>query len=401
MSTKPNDTALKLGPQHDSLDAEPASSLGKFLQRERREKHLSLKEIAEATCIHIETLRTLEKDDVKKLPAEVFTRGFVKLYLKQLEIDPQPILDRYMPKSSKEWSSPSENSDEEQKLFSAAALAESTPFLTPKRVLFLVIAFVAGILVFWIYQTFRSTETKSSDLQYEQVFEKYPAHDITTHDTDITTRHDKSEDSPVPEASSFENQTATEPEPPKKTEEEVNRKGVPADTTKHEPPVHERIATQNTKQPSTDPEATEDKAVQPALVHTESPAKPFSESTTPREPPTLPQVAGTDIPAPVDESPSLSEVDKKKDRRKKTKYAYLLKAMFTETTWIQITVDDKPLRDAIYKAGSRRIWRARAKIDLPIGNAGGVNLTLNDSPVTNLGPSGQSAKLSIPKDLVL
>ncbi|MCK5323044.1 MAG: DUF4115 domain-containing protein, partial [Desulfobulbaceae bacterium] len=141
-------------------------------------------------------------------------------------------------------------------------------------------------------------------------------------------------------------------------------------------------------------------AARPAPVHTESTAEPSSESIPPQKPHTLPQLAGTDIPAPADESPALSGVDiKKKDRREKIEYAYLLKAIFTETTWIQITVDDKPPRDAIYKAGSRRIWRAREKIDLHIGNAGGVNLTLNGSPVANLGPSGQSAKLSIPKDL--
>lgn len=396
MSTKPKNTVLKLDPQHNSSDAEPASSLGKFLQRERKEKHLSLKEIAETTCIHIETLRALEKNDAKKLPAEVFARGFVRLYLKQLDIDPQPILDRYMPKNKQEWGSTREDSDEEQKYFSAAALAESTPFLTPKRVLFLVIAFVAGILIFWIYQTFRSTATQSSDLQYEQIFEKYPATDITTHETDITIRHDESEDGPVTMASSFENQTATEPEPPGKTEEEVSRKRIP----KPEPPVHERIATQNTKQPSAELETTEKNAARPAPVHTESTAEPSSESIPPQKPHTLPQLAGTDIPAPADESPALSGVDiKKKDRREKIEYAYLLKAIFTETTWIQITVDDKPPRDAIYKAGSRRIWRAREKIDLHIGNAGGVNLTLNGSPVANLGPSGQSAKLSIPKDL--
>ena len=116
-------------------------------------------------------------------------------------------------------------------------------------------------------------------------------------------------------------------------------------------------------------------------------------------PPHLSQLAGTNIPA--DESPALSDVDEEKDRQQKTKYAYILKVMFTETTWLQITVDDKPPRDALYKAGSRRIWRAREKIKLHIGNTGGVNLTLNGSPVASLGPSGHSTRITIPDDLPL
>ncbi|MEA2084546.1 MAG: DUF4115 domain-containing protein [Thermodesulfobacteriota bacterium] len=403
MSTKPDNTDLKLSPRHDFPDTETASTIGKFLQRERKERHLSLDEIAEATCIHIHVLKAIENDNAKKLPAKVFTRGFIKLYLRQLDIDPQEILDHYMPKKSEGLGSTQENYDREEKTFSAASLAESTPFLTPKRALFLLITFLIGILIFWVCQTFRSADKKSSDLQYEQVFEKYPAHEIpTTHETDIAAMHDESEDDSVAVSPSFEDQTAKSVEPAEETEKQVTRdKKIPVHTTK--PPTFDiQIAVQETKPPAAEPEETDNNEVQPVPVQSESHAEHSSESAPapPLETPPPSQLAGTNTPADV--SPALSDVDKeKKDRRQKTKYTYILKAMFTEKTWIQIVLDDKPLRDAIYKAGSRRIWRAREKINLHIGNAGGVNLTLNGSPVPSLGASGRSRKISIPDDLPL
>ncbi len=365
MSTKPNNTDLKLSSHHDFPDTGTASTIGKFLQREREKRHISLKEIEEATCINIHTLKAIENDDAKKLPAEVFTKGFIKLYLKQLDLDPQEILDHYMPKKNEESSSTREDSDERKNFFSAAALAESTPFLTPKLAFLLLITFLIGILIFWICQTFRSADIKSSDLEYEQVFEKHPAHDIpTTH-----------EDDPAAVPFSFENRTATS----------IN---------------DIQIAVQETKQPTAKTEGTDNNAAQPVPVRAEPLVEHFSESAPPRAPPPLSQLAGTNIPAY--ESPAMSDVDEeKKDRQQKTKYAYILKVMFTETTWLQITVDDKPPRGSLYKAGSRRIWRARKKMILHIGNTGGVNLTLNGSPVASLGPSGHSTKITIPDDLPL
>lgn len=377
MSTKSNDTDLKLSSHHDFPDTGTSSiTIGKFLQREREKRHISLKEIEEATCINTHTLKAIENDDAKKLPAEVFTKGFIKLYLKQLDLDPQEILDHYMPKKSEESSSTKEDFGEGENFFSAAALAESTSFLTPKLALLLLITFFVGILIFWICRTFRSADIKSSDLEYEQVFEKHPARDIpTTHETDFAAiMHDESEDDPVAVLSSSENRTA-----------------ISVDDI--------QIAVQETKQPIAKPEGTDNNAAQPVPVRTEPLAEHFSESAPPRSPPPLSQLAGTNIP--VDERPALSDVDEEKDRQQKTKYAYILKVMFTETTWLQITVDDKPPRDELYKAGSRRIWRAREKIKLHIGNTGGVNLTLNGSPVASLGPSGHSTRITIPDDLPL
>ncbi|MFO7760007.1 MAG: helix-turn-helix domain-containing protein [Thermodesulfobacteriota bacterium] len=70
-------------------------SLGIWLRKERLKKGLNLQEIADGTCIHIATLRALEEDDDSRMPAEVFTRGFLRLYAEYIGIDPGDILKRY------------------------------------------------------------------------------------------------------------------------------------------------------------------------------------------------------------------------------------------------------------------------------------------------------------------
>ncbi len=66
---------------------------GNLLKSAREEKNISLKEVALATKIHINTLRAIEGGDMDHLPHVVFLRGFIQAYALFLKIDPQPILD--------------------------------------------------------------------------------------------------------------------------------------------------------------------------------------------------------------------------------------------------------------------------------------------------------------------
>lgn len=70
-------------------------TLGSFLKKHRQSQGKSLEEIAEKTRIHASTLRALEEDNPKALPAEVFTRGFVKNYAQYLGLDPNEAVRRY------------------------------------------------------------------------------------------------------------------------------------------------------------------------------------------------------------------------------------------------------------------------------------------------------------------
>ncbi|MGL1930653.1 MAG: helix-turn-helix domain-containing protein [Desulfotalea sp.] len=66
-------------------------SIGTFLRQERLAKRIELEQVAEDTKISLKTLRAIEADDCKSLPAPAFSRGFYEIYAKFLCIAPEDI----------------------------------------------------------------------------------------------------------------------------------------------------------------------------------------------------------------------------------------------------------------------------------------------------------------------
>jgi len=75
--------------------AEPSETLGRYLKEARLRQGLELTAIADETRIDIKNLTAIEGDDRNALPADVFTRGFVRLYASHLNLDPQEAIHRY------------------------------------------------------------------------------------------------------------------------------------------------------------------------------------------------------------------------------------------------------------------------------------------------------------------
>lgn len=67
-------------------------SLGSLLRSAREKRRATLAEAATVTRISQRILTALEADDFAALPAEVFTRGFIKLYAEYLELDINAVL---------------------------------------------------------------------------------------------------------------------------------------------------------------------------------------------------------------------------------------------------------------------------------------------------------------------
>lgn len=69
----------------------------------------------------------------------------------------------------------------------------------------------------------------------------------------------------------------------------------------------------------------------------------------------------------------------------------------TETSWVQVTIDGFQQKEALLQPGERVTWTAEREFRLTVGNAGGVSLELNGTPVDSLGPSGRVRTLVLPK----
>ena len=74
----------------------PGLTFGEELRRERIIRNVSLEEISSATKISVRLLTALEASDVSKLPAPVFTRGFIKAYSRHLGLDPDEMVNAYL-----------------------------------------------------------------------------------------------------------------------------------------------------------------------------------------------------------------------------------------------------------------------------------------------------------------
>ena len=71
-------------------------SFGDELRRERLLREVTLEEISAATKISVRLLTALEKSDLVRLPAPVFTRGFIRAYCLHLGLDPVEKVNTYL-----------------------------------------------------------------------------------------------------------------------------------------------------------------------------------------------------------------------------------------------------------------------------------------------------------------
>ncbi len=71
------------------------ASFGENLKREREMRGVTLQEMSAATKISTRFLQALEADEFSKLPAGIFTRGFIRAYAQYLGLDEEHVLAEY------------------------------------------------------------------------------------------------------------------------------------------------------------------------------------------------------------------------------------------------------------------------------------------------------------------
>lgn len=69
---------------------------GAFLQKVREYKNVSVERMAEMTKVSKTFIRAIEADEVSKLPADVYTRGYVYQYAKVLKLNPDQVAASYL-----------------------------------------------------------------------------------------------------------------------------------------------------------------------------------------------------------------------------------------------------------------------------------------------------------------
>lgn len=83
---------------NSDADADKAAlppATGALLQREREQKGLTLREASDATRISLVNLQAIESADYASLPADAYTRGFVRIYADFLGLNSTDIVEAF------------------------------------------------------------------------------------------------------------------------------------------------------------------------------------------------------------------------------------------------------------------------------------------------------------------
>jgi cytoskeletal protein RodZ len=72
-----------------------------------------------------------------------------------------------------------------------------------------------------------------------------------------------------------------------------------------------------------------------------------------------------------------------------------LRARATQPCWLRAALDEKTVQDVILQPGDTLIWNAAERVELFIGNAGGLDLSMDGQALGVLGPAGRPVTIVI------
>jgi DnaJ-class molecular chaperone len=87
---------FEANPEMDRRIRETTEFTGHFLKEIREYKNVSVERMAEMTRISKTHITAIEHDDPKKLPAEVYVRGYVSQYAKVLKLEAEQVATSFM-----------------------------------------------------------------------------------------------------------------------------------------------------------------------------------------------------------------------------------------------------------------------------------------------------------------
>jgi cytoskeleton protein RodZ len=329
-------------------------TLGNLLKRTRTKQKKSLEDANEATRIHLVSLQALENDDFDALPAEVFVRGFIKIYAGYLGLDPEDTIRHYTSQTASEQqdlTAPPSPRD----VMTGEALAESSAFFRKHSKVIAITLLLAILVIFYGLGVIFKSSDPNDDIQdplnsSKTVTNEAPPGGQQEDVTSIVEERGITEKPVVaPEISPAEDKPART-EPPAGSEDKPTPKSPPAeskDTSRTELPI------------KTSPETTLPKTVK------------------------------------VSTAPATTETQ----GNQAVEFKYVLEAKFNESSMVNITVDDQPQRQYTSQAGIVRVWKANKKITLKLDNRNNVILTLNGKILEKVNSDEPLNTINIPKDI--
>ncbi|MBW2005691.1 MAG: DUF4115 domain-containing protein [Deltaproteobacteria bacterium] len=102
---------------------------------------------------------------------------------------------------------------------------------------------------------------------------------------------------------------------------------------------------------------------------------------------------------PVDDTIVLedSTISITKEEKKPLLPRFILTANVKSRTWIAINIDDTSVKEYLFQPGQTPRWTAEKGFNILVGNAAGIEFSLNGKEVGNLGAQGQVVRITLPE----
>lgn len=138
--------------------------IGETLKKCREDSGLGLSDIALKLRIRIEHLQAIEDNAFEKLPADVFTIGYLREYAKLFNIDSDPLVETFK-ELKKAKAQPIEIADEIINTTSVEPLTENQTPISPGIKIFTAIGAgaIAAIILFTIMEGLQNTNSGNTD----------------------------------------------------------------------------------------------------------------------------------------------------------------------------------------------------------------------------------------------
>jgi transcriptional regulator with XRE-family HTH domain len=105
------------------------ATIGQMLREARARKGATIAEAAAVTQVKASTLDAMERDDFSRMPAAVYAKGFLRIYGRFLNIDPEPLVREYVLRHTAEAQARAAAD-----LVAARAAGLPPPEATPRRI---------------------------------------------------------------------------------------------------------------------------------------------------------------------------------------------------------------------------------------------------------------------------
>jgi cytoskeleton protein RodZ len=333
------------------------SSIGETLRRERQRRNLGLDQISRDLKISHRFLEAIEGDHFDQLPAGVFAKSFVRQYATLLGLDAEELVSEVQrtltpePLPGAPQAEPPRESlgtvpelnigrgEEWERVGDRRNWSSSLPAFALVVVVMLV---CSGLYAFWQR-------------------ERHPAA------------------APV--------ETAKQPAPQQTTPQQTTPTPAPAPApaeqgqAQGQQPTEQAPSQAAASQPAAQPPASQPGASQPPAAQPTAPAPTVAAANPPAPAATGSEAAGHG-PAPQDAADRIIAPAAPGGQVK-------VEITAAEPVWVMARANGKYLFSGTLEANQTKSVEANGTLTLRVGNAGGLNITLNGKPIGPVGPKGQ------------